>query len=110
MNREQKRAFVKSATKRGTSKSVAKAYAEILSHGFTANSAAQDIQNGDKVKLDIEKIKARVNYNVMNQKYKDFVEESADKVFTARVKNNLVVLEENNQWMFWSGDLIKVGE
>ena len=110
MNREQKRAFVKKATKLGTSKSVAKSYAEIFSNGFTKNTAPQDIVDGDKVKLDIGKIKARTNYENMTQGYKDFVEESEGVVFTAHVRNNLVVLEENKKWMFWSGDLIKVGE
>lgn len=109
MNREQKRAFVKRAQKKGVDKNAAKAYAEIISGGAGTPNLPQEITEGEKIKLDIEKIKARRNYERMSAMYKEFVDANPDTVFTAHVeKPNLVSLAEEPKWLFWSGDLIKV--
>ena len=109
MNREQKRAFVKKSKKRGVSADAAKAYAEIISNGAGKTSPKQDIVEGEKVKLNIETIKARQNYEKMSDKYKEFVDSNADTVFTAHVERpTLISLKEEPKWLFWCGDLIKV--
>ena len=106
MNREQKRAFVKKAKKRGVSANAAKAYAEIISNG-----AKQDIAEDEKVRLNIETIKARQNYEKMSDKYKEFVDTNADTIFTAHIERpTLISLKEEPKWLFWCGDLIKMKE
>lgn len=109
MNREQKRAFVKRAQKKGIDKDSAKAYAEIISSGSGTPSPPQDIAEGEKVKLDIEKIKGRKNYERMSDKYKEFVMANPDTIFTAHVERpSLISLVEEPKWLFWCGDLIKL--
>jgi len=113
MNREQKRKFVKDAKKRGVKETEAKAYAEIISSGSGKNTKAQEIKEDEKVKLNLEAIKARKNYERLSPKYKEFVESNEDTVFLAHVERpNIISMkdEENKQWLFWSGDLIKVGD
>lgn len=111
MNREQKRAFVKKAKKRGVKESEAKAYAEIISGGSGDNTPSQEILDGEKVTINTEAVRARKNYEQMNPKYKEFVESSNGREFTARVKHgNMIELVEEDKWLFWSGDLIKVSE
>lgn len=69
----------------------------------------QEINSGDKVRIDVSLVKSRRSYPDMNEKYKEFVENNGDKVFTARVEGkNMVSFEEEPTWLFWSGDLIKV--
>lgn len=109
MNREQKRAFVKKAQKKGVSKKTAEAYAEIMDMGDGKVIEPQDIQEGEKVKLNSEIIKARRNYENMSDKYKSFIEANADKVFTAHLERpTLISFVEEPSWLFYSGDLIKV--
>ena len=109
MNREQKRNFVKKAKKRGVNADEAKAYAEIISGGAGTPTPSQDITEGEKVRLNLENIKARKNYKIMSEKYKEFVETNAETVFTAHVERpTLISLSEEPRWLFWCGDLIKV--
>ena len=112
MNREQKRDVVKKAKKKGIKESEAKAYANIISEGAGTPTPAQDITEGEKIKLNVEAIKNRKNYKDMSKMYKEFVEANADTIFTAHVeRKTLISLNENqNKWLFWCGDLIKVKE
>lgn len=109
MNREQKRKFVKNQKKRGVKESEAKAYAEIISHGSGQNTPPNSIAEGDKVKLNIDAITARQNYNIMSGLYKEFVTANKDEVFTAHVeRENLISFIEEPRWIFWSGDLVLI--
>ena len=111
MNREQKRKFVKDAKKKGIKKTTAEAYAEIINNGTGRNTDAQEISEDEKIMLNIEAIRNRKNYERMTDKYKEFVNNNSDKVFTAHVeRTNLISLKEEPQWLFWSGDLIKIKE
>lgn len=113
MNREQKRKFVKNAKKKGVKGEDAKTYAEIIGNGAGRNTDAQEISEGEKIMLDINSIKNRENYESLTGKYKEFVNNSANKVFTAHVERahtNLISLKEEPMWLFWSGDLIKIKE
>lgn len=110
MNREQRRALAKIAQKHGMSNELAKTYAEIAS-GTGEHTKPQVFEEGDKIRLNIEAIKARKNYERMSQMYKEFVESAGDTVFTAHVERaNMISLSEEPKWLFWSGDLIKVVE
>lgn len=111
MNRQQKRAFVKKAQSKGISKDAAKAYLAIREAGLDKLSLPKQFQEGDKVKLDMEKIKRRKDYERLNPRYKEFVESNADTVFTAHLeRETLISLKEQPEWLFWSGSLIKVKE
>lgn len=109
MNRQQKRAFVKKAKSKGISKNAAEAYIAIKEAGLDKLSLPKQFQEDDKVKLDVEKIMKRKDYEKMNPRYKEFVESSADKVFTVHLeRETLISLKEQPEWLFWSGSLIKV--
>lgn len=111
MNRQQKRAFVKKAQSKGISKDAAKAYLAIREAGLDKLSLPKQFQEGDKIKLDVEKIKRRKDYERLNPRYKEFVESNADTVFTAHLeRETLISLKEQPEWLFWSGSLIKVKE
>lgn len=111
MNRQQKRAFVKKAQSKGISKNVAEAYLAIKEAGLDKVSLPKQFQEGDKVKLDVEKITQRKDYEKMNPRYKEFVESNVDTVFTAHLeRETLISLAEQPEWLFWSGSLIKVKE
>ena len=111
MNRQQKRAFVKKAQSKGISKNVAEAYLAIKEAGLDKVSLPKQFQEGDKVKLDVEKITQRKDYEKMNPRDKEFVESNVDTVFTAHLeRETLISLAEQPEWLFWSGSLIKVKE
>lgn len=116
MNREQRRKIEQSARKRGLPKEQALAFAEVMENaaiirreGVGNTSPAQEIPDGAKVKLNLELIKSRKNYERMSPKYKEFIEaDTAEpKEYTAHVESsNLISLVEEPKWLFWSGDLI----
>lgn len=110
MNRSQKRAFVKNARKNGMEKHKAEAFVEIM-NGTGEHTEPQEIEEGEKVWLNIEAIKARKNYAHMSPMYKEFIEKSEGVVFTAHIeqgKKTLISLIEEPKWLFWSGDLVRV--
>ena len=108
MNREQRRALAKRAQKHGMSKELTKAYAEIAS-GTGEHTKPHAFEEGDKIRLNVEAIKVRKNYERMSPMYKEFVEAAGDTVFTAHVERaNMISLAEEPKWLFWSGDLVKV--
>ena len=109
MNREQKRAFIRDARKRGIKKETAEAFIRARELGLNKPNPPQHINDGDKVMLDVEKIHERGNYEKMSRDYKEFVERSRGKVMTAHVeRQNLISMVEEPRWLFWSGDLIKL--
>lgn len=109
MNREQKRTFVKNAMKKGIKESDAKVYAEIIGNGSGGGTPPQDISEGEQIRLNTVAIKSRKNYENTTDKYKEFIDNNSDMVFTAHVEHrNLISLKEEPCWLFWSGDLIKV--
>lgn len=108
MGRKEKREFVKKAQKHGMDRKLAKAYVEIAS-GTGDHTEPQRIEEGDRVLINIEAVKARKNYKQMSSMYKEFIETASGKIFTAHIERiNLISLNEEPKWLFWSGDLIKV--
>lgn len=109
MNRKARRDFVKKACKKGISKNTAEAYIAIREAGLDKLSLPKQFNEGDKVKLDVEKITSRKDYERLNPKYKEFVESNRNTVFTAHLeRDTLVSFVEQPEWLFWSGSLIKV--
>ena len=106
MNREQRRSLAKRAQKNGMSKELAKTFAEIAS-GTGEHTKPQTFEDGNKVRLNLEAITSRKNYERMSPLYKEFVESAGDTVYTVHVeRGNLISLVEEPKWLFWSGDLI----
>lgn len=111
MNREQKRAFIRDAHKRGIKKETAEAFIRARELELNEQNPPQHICDGDKVMLDVKKIQERKNYEMMSNDYKEFVECSRGEVMTAHVeRQNLISMVEEPRWLFWSGDLIRLDE
>lgn len=115
MNREQKRNFIKLAKKRGIGEDFARAYIAMKEESGSDVVSVKDmiysqraIQDGDKVQINVEKIKSTKYFDKMIPEYKEFIEQSSGVVYTAKVeKETFVSLEENPKWLFIMGDLIK---
>lgn len=106
MNRQQTRKLRKDAKKKKIDEAVTELYISMKKNGMETPNLPQEIQTGDKVSLDLEKITTRRNYDRMSPAYREFVENSGDMVFTAmKEQGNLISLQEEPQWLFWSGDL-----
>jgi hypothetical protein len=80
-------------------------------------NTTNDIQEGQKVRIDYKQISSRKDYAGMQPKYKQFVEEHRENIFQIkfndRYKDHSIVSlidERGNQpiWLFWLGDLIMV--
>ena len=111
MNRKERRNFVKKVRSKGVSKSTAEAYLAIREAGLDKPMLPSKISEDDKVRLNLERIQSRKNYDKMSDGYKSFVSENEGVIFTAHVeKENLISLKEYPAWLFWSGDLIKITE
>lgn len=108
MNREQRRAFKK---KHGMT---------IQEHATEQlNKLSQEIDNplheGDLVRLDVDRITSRSDYEKTTDEYHAFVESSRDKVFTVHLYRKrkdgfsaVIELVEEPRWLFWYGDLIRL--
>ena len=106
MNREQKRAFVKNAHKKGMSKKQAENLLKITDTAGNTYTPPQPVNTGDKVTLKVDVLTSKKNYDIMNPAYKEFVEKSEGIVFTAvQEGTKLIHLEEEPRWLFWCGDL-----
>ena len=111
MNRKQKRKLVSYARKKGISESAAKIYLRLKE----LDVAEKTLADGDKVKLNLSSIQKHPDYHALSHEYKRFVESKANNIFTVSSKNvgnlkSVVRLEESPQWLFWTGNLIKVNE
>ena len=118
MNREQRRLYKKQLKAKGyTEKKIEVMLAMQDQNGFDV------LKEGQRVKLDIEKIKSHPDYdkNIDSNKqhYHDFVDANADKVFTVGYDSKytksptIVCLNEDStdpKWLWWAGDLIKVND
>ena len=116
MNREQKRSLTRKLKSNGASEETAKNYVEVAqkldaikNNWAGEHTPPQSIQEGDLVRLNLDAIQKRQNYDKMSPRYKQFVEESNGVVFTAHVEHtNMISMQEAPQWLFWSGDLTVV--
>lgn len=106
MNREQKRAFVKNAHKKGMPKKQAENLLKIADTTGNTYTPSQPVNTGDKVTLKVDVLKSKKNYDIMNPAYKELVEKSEGIVYTAvQEGTKLIHLKEEPKWLFWCGDL-----
>ena len=77
------------------------------------------IPEGTKVKLNIKQIKSHPDYERLTDKYKSWVEEHRNYIFTVEydpkhtVNPTLLCLAEDEsspKWLFWEGDLTVVNK
>ena len=82
---------------------------------FDRLSQGKLIEAGSRVKLKYDQIVSRKDWEKLNQKYKNFVEENKDNEFTVQIDEKvhnmykLVSLKEDPtepKFLFWVGDLI----
>ena len=72
------------------------------------------IKEGEKVKLNVKKITSRPDWQRLTERYRTFVMENANTVFTVKYEEkyggtpSLVTFDEDNTWLFWVGDLIVI--
>lgn len=112
MNRKDRRKFVKDAKKKGISKGTAEAYLAIKEMGLDLSAAVlpKEFNEGDRVRLDTERIKSQKNYENKSEMYRNFIDANADTVFEiGPSKGNLCTIKDQ-PWVFYSGDLIRVKE
>lgn len=125
VNRKQERVAEKALNKKGKSKDELNSMIEILNivNGSknTENhpKLKECLFEGDKVKLNVAKIKSHPSWEGYDKEYKAFVENHDGIVFTVEYdKNktdrpNLICLKEDTsrqRWMFWDGDLYVLDE
>lgn len=103
MNRAERRDFFRRTRLAG----LPKGYAQMYLDAIEANERLPtEIQDGTKVKINVDQITNGKNYYRMLDEYKEFVESSRDKVFTAYMDERFVRLDGAGKWRFWAGDLI----
>ena len=103
MNRAERRDFFRRARIAGVPKGYAQMYYDIID----ANERLPtEITDGMKVKINVDQIVNGKNYYRMLDEYKEFVESSRDKVFTAYKEDRFIRLDGGGKWRFWAGDLI----
>ncbi|WP_206459318.1 hypothetical protein [Anaerovorax sp. IOR16] len=109
MNRQERRKYIRELRKFGIS---GKQIEDILFLKEASENVC--LQEGQKVKLNLEKIKSNVNYENMSDKYKKFIELHKDDIFTVEYDKNhmnnpvVVCFKEDTtdpKWLFWDGDL-----
>lgn len=112
MNREQRRDFLQKVKRAGVEDRATNTTMGIVLNGVGVFSPPNPgIRTGDIVQIDIEKVTARKNYDKMAAAYKEFVMNSAGKLFHAVDEgHNTLHVEEDPRWLFWSGDIIKVDQ
>lgn len=99
-----------------------------IAHKMKNSVGFVSINDGDKVKLNYDRITSRNDYTkeeVINEKYKKFIENNKDKIFTAqseqiatnegdenkkRIMNLFSLKESKVKWLFHPVDLIKVDD
>lgn len=107
MNREKRRRTEKQLRSRGVNQETIRSYMELLRDTNKSQDLGPVIPYGSHVKINLEKIQSRKEYDRLSKKYREFVERNSDTVFTAIVeKRGLISFQEAPEWLFWNGDLI----
>lgn len=112
MNREQKRTFKKEIKKKLNKTSLSDKMKERVEQYITQDQGASDLFDGDKVKLNYNRIISYPDFKKMRPEYIEFIESNKETIFTAEKYKSLTVqLQEdtnNPKFLFWPGDLILV--
>lgn len=123
MNRDQRRAMEK-ALRKAHGKAVTRTQARQTVKTVNAFMDAQGLKEGDRVKIDYDAMCTNGQWTGTNEKYRQFVEDNKDRVFTierptdpkrpsAKNLEGIFQFAEDPsevKWLFWVGHLKKVGE
>ena len=111
MNRAQRRTLKKN------SKKIDKTINSMRDVQGQVNREGLSIPEGTRVQFNLEKMKAHPDWNRLEQRYRDFVEQNADTIFTVEYDKQypkeplwVCLAEDPNpiKWLFYIGDLKKV--
>ena len=110
MNREQRRKYERQLRRKGVSNEDVELFFKMLA------SSDETVNDGDKVRINVERIRKHPDYEKMNPKYKQFLADNEDKIFTATktkkgFNRSFVEFEEDStdpRWLWCMDDLIKV--
>lgn len=90
-------------------------YKKLLEESMKLSATEDMLEDGEQVKINVEQIMGREEWNKLNSDYQAFVQQNRDTVFTARIRRRspggypvIVDLDEFDTWSFWSGDLIRL--
>lgn len=89
--------------------------ARLIANAILESTKKDWIFDGDKVKLNYQRIIERKEYPDMQESYIKFVQDNRDTVFVAHPYrprpdgfSALMELEGGSNWLFWYGDLVRV--
>lgn len=95
-----------------------KKYASLIKTVYAIHEEGYDyLAEGDKVRLKYDYITSREGYATKSEKYKQFIEDNKDKIFTVEYDANhldnpiIVALKEDDsepKWLFWEEFLERV--
>lgn len=112
MNRAQRRLLDKKLRANGISQ-----FDKLVLASYAKAAEEDMLEDGDTVRLDVDRMMAREEWKRLNPKYKEFVQKNRDTEFTARIRSRssggypvIVELDGCDTWTFWEGDLIRVTE
>ena len=80
MNREERRNTVKKLQKKGLKRETAETIVERMD--FAEHHFSRDVWEGEKVKLNYDRITHYKDWKILRQEYRDFVTTNKDTVFT----------------------------
>ena len=112
MNRAERRQYEKSMRKMGAKNSEAKRLSSMLKEN-------NQLKEGDKVKINYEKITKEPDYDSRLATYKTFIEDNKDKILTVEFDDKKAIngshflvqfVEDTSspKWLFYVDDLIAV--
>lgn len=113
MNRETKREIRKKLKGKGYSKSEIDNFIKFKE----LYSQTKILKEGQRVKLNVDKIKNHPDWDKLTKKYRNWVELHKEDIFTVEYDKNhqdkptLVCLQEDSsepKWLFFVGDLIEI--
>lgn len=92
-------------------------YKKLLEESMKLPATEDMLEDGEQVKLNVDQIMGRAEWDRLNADYRTFVQENRDTVFTAKIRRRspggypvIVDLNGFDTWSFWSGDLIRLNK
>lgn len=111
MNRAQKRATDKKlrSVKRYNQ------YKRLVEASMEQPATDDMLEEGEQVKINVDQIMEREEWDRLNPDYRTFVQQNRDTVFMAKIRRRspggypvIIDLDGLDTWSFWSGDLIRL--
>lgn len=111
MNRSQRRA----TDKKLRSVKGYNLYKKLVESSMKQPATDDMLEDGEQVKINVDQIMGRKEWDRLNPNYRAFVQQNRDTVFTAKIRRRsaggypvVIDLVGFDTWSFWSGDLIRM--